>query len=142
MKQFLIQSKIYLIIGATTFLSRCVEMEVVVPNGYTGQVCLVKSNVKENELVLDSNGIGYINESTFNSLKFKPIVQDILGKDLSENCVGFNPTAFWGIGKSQSSESKKVINYVCFEIVPDSLKGKKQYYTKDLFKLVDTLKIK
>ena len=114
MKQFLIKSKIYLIIGAATFLSGCVEMEIVVPNGYTGQVCLVKSNVKENELVLDTNGIGYINESTYNSLKLKPIVQDVSGKDLSGNCVGFNPTAFWGRGKSQSSESKKVINYVSF----------------------------
>lgn len=118
------------------------EYKIIVPKGYTGEVCLVKANVKENILTIDNNGIGYINEETYNKLKFKPTVIDASGKSLSENCVGYSPSAFWGKGNSESSQSKLKINYLSFEIVPDSLIGKKQYYSIDLFKFVDTLKLK
>lgn len=134
-----------LIFGLMIFLTGCgfINREkIVVPKGYIGGVYLIKSNVSTNELVLDSNGIGYINESTFNNLKWKPIVNDASGKDLSENCVGYNPSAFWGRGEFQSTESKVTIRFLSFEVVPDSLIGKKQYYDKDLLKLVNPSKIK
>lgn len=123
-------------------LYSCSRIEITVPNGYTGEVCLIKSNVATNELILDSNGIGYINEETFEDLKWQPIVHDVSGKDLESNCVGYNPSAFWGKGKAESLNPKRKIEYMGFEIVPDNLKGHKQYYDTDLFKVVDTLKLK
>ena len=118
------------------------KIKIIVPSGYIGEVTLVKSNVTSNQLTLDANGIGYINKETFDSLKWQPSVHDASGKDLSANCVGYSPSAFWARGKAQSSESNIVIESLSFEIVPDSLIGKKQYYSVDLFKVVDTLKIK
>ncbi|MBS1635844.1 MAG: hypothetical protein JST26_07955 [Bacteroidetes bacterium] len=120
----------------------CNRIEITVPQGYTGGVYLIKSNVPKDELTLDSNGIGYITEDTFEDLKWQPIVHDASGKDLTANLVGYNPSAFWGVGKSESIKPKMKIEYMGFEIVPDNLKGQKQYYDRDLFKLVDTLKVK
>ncbi|MBL7883997.1 MAG: hypothetical protein JNL69_07995 [Bacteroidia bacterium] len=118
------------------------KLKIIVPDGFTGEVCLIKSNVLSNELVLDSNGIGYITESTFDGIKFEPIVLSASGKNLSANCVGFSPSVFWARGEFESLEPKVKIKYMSFEIVPDSLIGKKQYYDTDLLKFVDTLKLK
>jgi hypothetical protein len=135
---------LYSLLLFTLLLTACTKSEykIIVPNGYIGKVCLIKSNVTSNILTLDSNGIGYINEKTFNKLRYAPSVNDASGKDLFPNCVGYSPSVFWGIGNSESSTSKLKINYLSFEIVPDSLIGKKQYYSTDLFKVADTLKIK
>ncbi len=84
-------------------------LKIVVPENYSGQVSLIKSNVTENILTVDSNGIGYLNEWTFNKLYSKPIVVDANGKDLTKQCVGFNPSTFFGLGTSTSTEKNKEI---------------------------------
>lgn len=116
-------------------------LKIVVPVNYTGQISLIKSNVTENILTLDTNGIGYLNEWTFNKLHSKPIVVDKNGKDLSQQCVGFNPSTFFGLGTSASSEENGEIKSLSFEIVPIDKIGEKQYYHIDLTKLVDKGKI-
>ncbi len=116
-------------------------LKIVVPENYTGEVNLIKSNVKENILTVDSNGIGYLNEWTFNKLYSKPIVVDVNGKDLTEQCVGFNPSTFFGLGTTASSEKNGEIKSLSFEIVPKDKIGEKQYYHTDLTKLVDKEKI-
>jgi hypothetical protein len=117
------------------------EYKIVVPNNYVGEVCLVKSKSDTNILTLDSNGIGYINNKAFEELRFEPTVRNVSGKNLLPNCITYNSSAWWARGKAESTKSKKIIHYLSFEIVPDSLIGKKQHYTIDLFKFVDTLKI-
>lgn len=116
-------------------------LKIVVPENYTGQISLIKSNVTKNILTVDSNGIGYLNEWTFNKLYSTPIVIDEEGKDLAEQCVGFNPSTFFGLGTSISSESNEEIKSLSFEIVPIDKIGNKQYYHTDLTKLVDKEKI-
>lgn len=139
-----ISPNIYCILVLLILFTRCEisKMKIIVPKGYHGAVCLILSNVVSDELVIDTNGIGYINEETYNSIKLTPLVFDVSGKDLSSNCVGYTPSVFWARGYFGSSESKVKIKYLTFEIVPDNLKGQKQYYSKELFKLVDTLKLK
>ena len=117
-------------------------LKIVVPENYTGEINLVKSNVSENILTVDSNGIGYLNEWTFNKLYSKPIVVDENGKDLTEQCVGFNPSTFFGLGTSSSTENDREIKSLSFEVVPKDKIGEKQYYHTDLTKLVDKEKIK
>src|SRR5690606_6870646 len=116
-------------------------LKIVVPENYTGEINLVESNVSENILTVDSNGIGYLNEWTFNKLYSKPIVVDENGKDLTAQCIGFNPSTFFGLGTSASSEKKGEIKSLSFEIVPKDKIGEKQYYHTDLKKLVDKEKI-
>ncbi len=116
-------------------------LKIVVPENYTGQINLVKSNVSENILTVDSNGIGYLNEWTFKKLYSKPIVVDENGKDLTEQSVGFNPSTFFALGTSASSDKKEEIRSLSFEIVPKDKIGEKQYYHTDLTKLVDKEKI-
>lgn len=117
-------------------------LKIVVPENFTGQVSLVKSNIAENILTVDSNGIGYLNEWTFNKLYSKPIVVDENGKDLTEQSVGFNPSTFFGLGTSASAEKNGEIKSLSFEIVPKDKIGEKQYYHTDLTKLVDKGKLK
>jgi hypothetical protein len=118
------------------------KTKIVVKNGYIGGVWLIKSNVTSNELTLDSNGIGYINEETFNELKYAPSVFEVSGADISIKCVGYSQSAFWARGFGESSESRFKIEYKSFEIVPYNSIGEKQYYHKNLFAIVDTLKLK
>ncbi|MBM3165050.1 MAG: hypothetical protein FJZ80_06265 [Bacteroidetes bacterium] len=61
---------------------------------------LVLSNVSDNILTLDTNGIGYINQWTFDKTYTRPIVIDQDGNNLDSLLVGFNPTSFWSVGKS------------------------------------------
>lgn len=56
-------------------------------NGYRGEINLILSNVKENSLTIDSNGIGYINEWTFNKTYSRPIVEQVDGRNLDENLI-------------------------------------------------------
>lgn len=108
-------------------------LTILVPNGYKGEINLVLSNADENILTIDSNGIGYLTEWTFNKTYSRPIVKQIDGKDLDKNLVGFNPSTFFGtsIGGGNSIKS------LSFEIVPDSLVGQKQYYSSDWTKFVN-----
>lgn len=75
-------------------------LTIVVPTNYSGEVDLVLANVTENILTLDSNGIGYIDQWTFHKTYTRPIVIDQDGNNLDSLLVGFNPTSFWGKGKS------------------------------------------
>ncbi|MBP0611845.1 hypothetical protein J8J42_02150 [Chryseobacterium sp. cx-311] len=108
-------------------------LTIIVPNGYKGEINLVLSNADENMLTVDSNGIGYLTEWTFNKTYSRPIVKQVDGKDLDKNLVGFNPSTFFGtsIGGGNSIKS------LSFEIVPDSLIGQKQYYSSDWTKYVN-----
>ena len=116
-------------------------LTIVVPKNYTGQVSLIKSNVVENVLTVDSNGIGYLNEWTFNHSYLKPTVIDDNGKDLSEQLIGFNNSSFFGLSTSADSENQLQINSKSFDIVPENKIGVKQNYHMDLLKLVDKEKI-
>lgn len=108
-------------------------LTIKVPNGYKGEINLVLSNAKDNILTVDSNGIGYLTEWTFNKTYSRPIVKQLDGKNLEKNLVGFNPSTFFGtsIGGGNSIKS------LSFEIVPDSVLGQKQYYSADWTKYVD-----
>ncbi|MCL6218465.1 hypothetical protein [Zunongwangia pacifica] len=117
-------------------------LKIVVPENYTGQVSLIKSNVTENILTVDSNGIGYLNEWTFNHTYSKPIVVDVNGKNLEEQLVGFNNSSFFGLGTSATLKNQIEIKSKSFEIVPEDKTDVKQYYHTNLSKLVDKEKIK
>lgn len=69
-------------------------LTIIVPKGYKGQISLVLSNVDENILTVDSNGIGYVDKQTFDKVYTKPIVLDADGADISSQCVGFSPSVF------------------------------------------------
>ncbi|MBC3538687.1 hypothetical protein ACFSC6_19770 [Rufibacter sediminis] len=112
-------------------------LTITVPPGFTGEVNLVLSNVEDNILKVDSNGIGYVNQWTFDKTYIKPIVIESTGRNITEHCVGFNPSTFWGKGKTCCFQGKQ-INTLSFEIVPSERIGQKQYYFKDLTQLVDT----
>lgn len=122
------------------------KLTVVVPKGYTGQVTLVLSNVDENILTVDSNGIGYINKQTFDKLYAKPTVLELDGTDINDQCVGFNPSTFWAKGKFSSIPANGIsengeIEFLSFEIVPKDKKGEKQYYSPDLINLINKAKL-
>lgn len=107
-------------------------MTIKVPNGYKGEINLVLSNVKENILTVDSNGIGYVNEWTFNKTYSRPIVEQLDGKNLDKNLIGFNSSTFFGksIGNGTSIRS------LSFKIVPNNQK-EEEYYTSDWMNKVD-----
>lgn len=69
-------------------------LTIKVPNGYRGEINLVLSNLKENILTVDSNGIGYLNEWTFNKTYSRPIVEQVDGTNLNEYLVGFTTLHF------------------------------------------------
>lgn len=116
-------------------------LTIIVPNGYTGEVSLVRSKAKDNILTVDSNGIGYLNRWTFGKVYTKPIVRQADGKNLEKNLVGFNASAFFGAGKSCCIDGL-FIESINFEIVPDDKTGTKQYYSHNLITLVDKRLVK
>ncbi len=75
-------------------------LTIVVPTNYSGEVDLVLANVSNNILTLDTNGIGYIDQWTFDKTYTRPIVIDQDGNNLDSLLAGFNPTSFWSVGKS------------------------------------------
>ena len=85
-------------------------LTIKVPNGYKGEINLVLSNVKDNLLTVDSNGIGYLNEWTFNKTYSRPIVEQINGKNLDNYLIGFNPSTFFGKGKTCCVENREIQN--------------------------------
>jgi hypothetical protein len=111
-------------------------LTIKVPNGYAGEINLVLSNVDDNVLTVDTNGIGYINKWTFNKTYTKPIVVQLDGKNLDKNLVGFNPSVFFGKGKWCCVMGKE-IESLSFGIVPDEKIGQKEYDSKDITPLVD-----
>ncbi len=116
-------------------------LTIKVPNGYKGEINLVLSNVKDNILTIDTNGIGYIDKWTFDNTYSRPIVEQMDGKNIDNNLVGFNPSTFWAKGETSSSESNIKIETLSFEIVADDKLGQKQYNSADLSKLVDKTKL-
>lgn len=133
---------LYSIITALSFLVFHYKLysptlRITVPEDFTGKVTLVLSNVDDNVLKVDSNGIGYINQWTFDKTYTEPIVVETTGKNINERCVGFNPSTFWGEGKACCIDKKQIYT-LSFEIVPLSKLGQKQYYSRDLVVLVDT----
>ena len=107
-------------------------LTIKVPNGYIGEINLVLSNVKDNILTVDSNGIGYLNEWTFNKTYSKPIVEQFDGKNLDKNLVGFSPSTFFG----KSIGDGNAIRSLSFKIVPDN-KTEEKYYMLDWMDKVD-----
>lgn len=121
-------------------------LTIIVPRGYIGQVSLILSNVNKNILIVDSNGIGYINKRTFDKTYTKPIVLETNGTNISDQCVGFNPSTFWDQGSSLIASTNKntdneKIQFLSFEIVPKDKRGQKQYYSTDLPEVVDRTKL-
>jgi hypothetical protein len=114
-------------------------LKIVVPKGYTGPVNLVLSNMDKNILTLDSNGIGYLNKWTFNKTYAPPKVFETDGKQINNQCVGFNPSAFWGYSKFCCVDGK-VIKSKSFEIVRAKNEQQK-FYSKGFVQFVDTKKL-
>jgi len=85
-------------------------LTIVVPANYNGKVDLVLSNVDENILKLDSNGIGYINQWTFDHTYSKPVVVDDKGNKLDSVIVGFSPGTFWAQSKSCCIGGKQILS--------------------------------
>ncbi|MBK0384564.1 hypothetical protein I5M32_16510 [Pedobacter sp. SD-b] len=83
-------------------------LTIVVPTNYSGEVDLVLANVKDNILTLDTNGIGYIDQWTFEKTYTRPIVIDQEGNNLDSLLVGFNPTSFWSKGKSCCIDNQEI----------------------------------
>ncbi|GGH14868.1 hypothetical protein FAZ19_07095 [Sphingobacterium alkalisoli] len=81
---------------------------VIVPANYSGKIDLVLADIKENILTVDTNGIGYINQWTFDKTYTRPIVIDGNGNNLDSLLVGFNPTAFYGVGQSCCIDKEQV----------------------------------
>jgi hypothetical protein len=114
-------------------------LTIIVPNGYRGEINLVLSNVEDNELKVDSNGIGYVNEWTFNKTYSRPIVKQFDGENLDNNLVGFNPSTFWAKGESTSSAFDFKLETLSFEILKDD--NQKKNTDVDLFRVIDVKKI-
>ena len=115
-------------------------LKIIVPEGYTGEVSLVLSNVDHNILTLDSNGVGYVTKWTFNKTWSQPDVFTKSGRKINNQCVGFNSSTFWGLSKFCCVDGK-VIRSLSFEIVPEDKIGQKQCYSRGLAGLVDTKKL-
>ena len=136
---------IYLLTSAICFVGFHYKLysptlRIVVPENYSGKVSLVLSDVKDNILLVDSNGIGYINQWTFDKTYTKPIVVDNNGKDLSEFCVAFNPSTFWALGKSCCIDGQQLL-YKSFKVQKDKSRNN-EYESTSLIKLVDLKLIK
>lgn len=116
-------------------------LKIIVLKGYTGPVTLIRSNVDKNILILDSNGIGYITNWTFNKTYSTPIVFDSEGNRLDKQYIGFNPSTFWGKGHAISTVFSYRIDYLSFEIVPNDKDKQKKHYSVDIKNLVDKSKL-
>ena len=128
------------------FVNWSPKLTLIVPKGYIGRVCLIKSSVKEDILTIDSNGIGYLTTETFDKVTSKPTVIEVDGTNINNRAVGFNPSAFWASGEFseasiEGNARSKTILFLSFEIVPKGKEGQTQYYSTDLAKVVDTTKI-
>ncbi len=82
-------------------------LKIKVPNGYNGEITLVLSKEKGNVLTVDSNGMGYLNEWTFNKTYSRPIVEQMDGKNLDDFLIAYSPSAFFGKGKTCCIENRE-----------------------------------
>ena len=121
-------------------------MKIVVPKGFKGKIYLVLSTLDSNILNIDSNGIGYINEQTFNTTTVRPKIIENDGTDISKYGVGFNPSAFWSKGKfafidMNIKHTNKNIEYLAFQVSYNS--GDDVNFSNDinLNELVDHSKV-
>ena len=112
---------------------------IKVPNEYRGEIHLVLSNVKENILSVDSNGIGYLTVWTFNKTYSRPIVEQVDGKNLDAYLIGFNPSTFFGKGKTCCVE-KRQIQSLSFKIGTKPQLEDEYFESKSLTELVDKSK--
>jgi hypothetical protein len=115
-------------------------LKIIVPDGYTGEVSLVLSNVDNNILTIDSNGVGYVTKWTFNKTWSHPDVYTTSGKKINNQCVGFNPSTFWDLSKFCCVDGK-VIRSLSFDVVPQDKVGQDISYSRGLAGLVDTKKL-
>lgn len=114
LKLLLEQSSYGLLVAATTTTALLMlhyalyspTLTIIVLNGYSGEVTLVRSNVEENILIVDSNGIGYVNQWTFDKTYTKPIVIRADGSTVDTMIAGFNSGSFWGRGKACCIDGK------------------------------------
>lgn len=111
-------------------------LTIIVPNGYRGEINLVLSNVDDNILTVDSNGIGYLNEWTFDKTYSRPIVKQADGKNLDEYLIGFNPSTFFGKRKS-CCVGKREIQSLSFKIGTKPHLEDEYFESKSLTELAD-----
>lgn len=111
-------------------------LTIIVPDDYKGEINLVLSNVDDNVLTIDSNGIGYLTEWTFNKTYSRPIVKQVDGKNLDEYLIGFNPSTFFGKGKTCCVE-KQEIRSLSFKIGTKPHLEDEYFESKSLTELVD-----
>lgn len=111
-------------------------LTIIVPNGYKGEINLVLSNVDDNILTVDSNGIGYLTEWTFDKTYSRPIVKQADGKNLDEYLIGFNPSTFFGKGKTCCVENRE-IQSLSFKIGTKPHLEDEYFESKSLTELVD-----
>ncbi len=90
-------------------------LEIIVPNDYRGEVYLVLSNIDHNILIIDQNGIGYLNEWTFNKTYTRPVVKQMNGKNLDKYLIAYTPSGFFGGGKA-CCINKQQIKVLSFKI--------------------------
>jgi hypothetical protein len=111
-------------------------LKIIVPRDYQGDVNLVLSNVKDNILNIDSNGVGYINQWTFDKTYNIPEVVDSDGKNLNKFCIGFNPSTLWGKGRMCCISGQEIMS-LDFEIAARKKSGQKNDYSRVLTTLVN-----
>ena len=114
-------------------------LTITVPNGYRGEINLVLSNADNNILIVDSNGIGYLTKWTFNKTYSRPIVKQVDGKNLDKYLIGFNPSTFFGKGKTCCVE-KREIQSLSFKIGTKPHLEDEYFDTKNLTEIVDKKK--
>ncbi|WP_034893247.1 hypothetical protein [Gillisia sp. Hel_I_29] len=137
--------KLFAIISTFSFLGLhyyfySPTLEIIVPNGYSGKINLVLSDVDENILKVDKNGIGYLNEWTFNKTYSKPIVRQVNGQKLENYAIGFNSSSFFAKEKSCCIGNKE-IESLSFKIENKSNKTLEEFKSRNLINLVDKNKI-
>ncbi len=146
----------YLILSIIGFLSFHYKLysptlTIIVPNGHVGKVHLVRSNVTDNILSVDSHGIAYVNEWTFNHTYSEPIVLDANGNKLNHKCKWFNHSTFWSKTKSvlatatwQEKSTDIPIESLSFYISPDSNIDAKRYnhQVTDIHLYIDRSKLR
>jgi hypothetical protein len=111
-------------------------LTIIVPKGYKGEINLVLSNVDDNILTVDSNGIGYLTKWTFDKTYSRPIVKQTDGTNLDEYLIGFNPSTFFGKGKICCVE-KREIQSLSFNIGTKPHLEDEYFESKNLTELVD-----
>ncbi|WP_400191815.1 hypothetical protein [Hymenobacter sp. B81] len=116
-------------------------LTIKVPNGYKGEINLVLSNVDENILTVDSNGIGYLTEWTFNKTYTRPKVEQIDGKNLDAYLIGFNPSTFFGKRKS-CCIGKREVHSLSFKIGTKPDMNDEYFPGRNFTEILDTNKAK